>query len=86
VTRELPPLVEYLTSPVSQVRLKSVQSEDGGRFYRADTTHLVIELPEDHPIDAPENYRWMTLGLLSRLTHYGYYVNVEARSLIACLL
>lgn len=86
VARELPPLVEYLTSPVSQVRLKSVQSEDGGRFYRADTTHLVIELPQGHPIDAPDNYRWMTLGLLNRLSHFGYYVNVEARSLIACLL
>ena len=86
VARELPPLVEYLTSPVSQVRLNSVQSEDGGRFYRADTTHLVIELPEDHPIDAPDNYQWMTLGLLNRLTYFGYYVNVEARSLIACLL
>jgi oxidase EvaA len=86
VARELPPLVEYLTSTASQVRLKSVQSEDGGRFYRADTTHLVIEIPEDHPIDVPDNYRWMTLGLLNRLTHFGYYVNVEARSLMACLL
>jgi dTDP-4-dehydro-6-deoxy-alpha-D-glucopyranose 2,3-dehydratase len=86
VARELPPLAEYLTSTISRVRLKSVQSEDGGRFYRADTTHLVIEIPEDHPIDAPDNYRWMTLGLLNRLTHSGYYVNVEARSLMACLL
>jgi dTDP-4-dehydro-6-deoxy-alpha-D-glucopyranose 2,3-dehydratase len=86
VAGELPPLAEYLTSAVSRVRLTSVQSEDGGRFYHADTTHLVIEIPEDHPIDAPDNYRWMTLGLLSRLTQFGYYVNVEARSLMACLL
>lgn len=84
--RELPPLMEYLTSPVAQVRLESVQSEDGGRFHRADTKHLVIELPEDHHLEAPDNYRWMTLGLLSRLMHSGYYVNVEARSLMACLL
>jgi oxidase EvaA len=86
VAGELPPLAEYLESPASLVRSKSVQSEDGGRFYRADTTHLVIEVPETHRIDAPDNYRWMTLGLLSRLTHSGYYVNVEARSLMACLL
>ncbi|WP_410655373.1 NDP-hexose 2,3-dehydratase family protein [Amycolatopsis sp. lyj-112] len=84
--QDLPPLAEYLTSPVSQIRLDSVQSEDGGRFHRADTKHLVIELPEGHPVDAPENYRWMTLGMLNRLTHSGYYVNVEARSLMACLL
>lgn len=84
--RDLPPLAEYLTSPVSRVRLESVQSEDGGRFQRADTKHVVIELPEDHLLDAPDNYRWMTLGMLNRLTHSGYYVNVEARSLMACLL
>ncbi|MFE9656602.1 NDP-hexose 2,3-dehydratase family protein [Micromonospora sp. NPDC006431] len=84
--QDLPPLVEYLTAPASQVRMESLQSEDGGRFHRADTKHLVIELPEDHPVDAPENYRWMTLGLLNRLVHDGYYVNVEARSLMACLL
>lgn len=83
---DLPPLVEHLTSADSLVRLKSVQSEDGGRFHRADTTHMVVEIPEGHPIDAPDNYRWMTLGLLNRLTHAGYYVNVEARSLMACLL
>lgn len=84
--QDLPPLAEYLTSPISRVRLESVQSEDGGRFHRADTKHLVIELPEDHHIEAPDNYRWMTLGLLGRLMHSGYYLNVEARSLMACLL
>jgi oxidase EvaA len=84
--RDLPPLMEYLTSPASRIRHESVQSEDGGRFHRADTKHVVIELPEDHVVDVPANYRWMTFGTLSRLMHSGYYVNVEARSLVACLL
>jgi dTDP-4-dehydro-6-deoxy-alpha-D-glucopyranose 2,3-dehydratase len=84
--RDLPPLAGYLTSAESRVRLESVQSEDGGRFHRADTRHLVIELPEGHPVDAPDNYRWMTLGQLNLLNRAGYYVNVEARSLMACLL
>lgn len=83
---DLPPFAEYLSSAAGQVRHRSVQSEDGGRFYRADTTHVVIELAEGHHVDLPGNYRWMTLGLLSRLIEAGYYVNVEARSLMACLL
>lgn len=83
---QLPPLTEYLTSRSSLIRAESVQSEDGGRFQRADTKHVVIEIPEGRPVDAPDNYRWMTLGMLNRLTHAGYYVNVEARSLMACLL
>jgi oxidase EvaA len=84
--QDLPPLVEHLTSAAAVTRVRSVQSEDGGRFQRADTEHIVVELPADQPVEAPDNYRWMTLGLLDRLTRYGYYVNVEARSLMACLL
>ncbi|GAA3783657.1 NDP-hexose 2,3-dehydratase family protein [Streptomyces coacervatus] len=83
---DLPPLAEYLDAPQSWIRLKAVQSEDGGRFLHADTTHLVVNVPEEHTIDAPDNYRWMTLGSLNRLIRSGHYVNVEARSLIACLL
>ncbi|MFJ3640786.1 NDP-hexose 2,3-dehydratase family protein [Streptomyces sp. NPDC090108] len=83
---DVPPLAEYLDAPESWIRLKTVQSEDGGRFLRADTTHVVVEVPEEHTVNAPDNYRWMPLGLLNHLINSGYYVNVEARSLIACLL
>ncbi|MFF2960244.1 NDP-hexose 2,3-dehydratase family protein [Streptomyces sp. NPDC057963] len=84
--QDLPPLAEYLSCDDSWIRVNAVQSEDGGRFHRADTAHLVINIPEDHSIEAPENYRWVTLGLLNRLMRFGYYVNVETRSLMACLL
>jgi dTDP-4-dehydro-6-deoxy-alpha-D-glucopyranose 2,3-dehydratase len=84
--QDRPPLAEYIDAPPSWVRVNASQSEDGGRFLHADTTHLVVEIPEDHVIEAPDNYRWMSLGLLSRLIRSGYYVNIEARSLIACLL
>ncbi|MFF0428472.1 NDP-hexose 2,3-dehydratase family protein [Streptomyces sp. NPDC004520] len=84
--QDIPPLAQYLDAPASWNRLKAIQSEDGGRFAKADTLHQVIELPEDHTLEAPANYRWMTLGLLNRMTRFGYHVNVEARSLAACLL
>lgn len=83
---DFPPLAEYLDAPESWIRLRAVQSEDGGRFLRADTTHVVINVPDGHTVHAPDNYRWMTLGLINRLIRSGYYVNVEARSLAACLL
>lgn len=83
---DFPPLTQYLDAPADWVRLDAIQSEDGGRFAAADTRHLVVEVPEDHRVEAPENYRWMTLGLLGDLIHVGYHVNVEARSLAACLL
>lgn len=84
--QDFPPLAEYLHAPDSWVRLKNVQSEDGGRFLQADTTHVVINVPDDHVIETPDNYCWMSLGVLNRLISSGYYVNVEARSLLACML
>lgn len=83
---EYVPLVEYLGSPEAWIRLDAVQSEDGGRFYKADTRHVVIEVPEGDSVEAPANYRWVSLGLLNRLMSFGYYLNVEARSLLSCLL
>lgn len=83
---DFPPLAEYVDPPDSWIRLRVLQSEDGGRFLRADTTHLVVQVPEDHRIEAPANYRWMSIGLLNRLLRSGYYLNVEVRSLLACLL
>jgi len=82
---DLPPFAEYLGCPGSWVRLRAPQSEDGGRFYHDETVHVVIELPEDERVELPPNYRWMRLGLLKRLMRRGYLVNVEARSLMACL-
>jgi dTDP-4-dehydro-6-deoxy-alpha-D-glucopyranose 2,3-dehydratase len=84
--QDRPPLADLLDADPSWVVVDAVQSEDGGRFQHADTRHLVIQVPEQHAIEAPANYRWMSLGLLNRLMRLGYYVNVETRSLMACLL
>ncbi|MFM9610741.1 NDP-hexose 2,3-dehydratase family protein [Streptomyces niveiscabiei] len=83
---DLPPLADLLDRDPSWTVLDSIQSEDGGRFQNADTRHLVVRVPDDLTVEAPPNYRWMTLGLLNRLMRMGYYVNVETRSLMACLL
>ncbi|MFE4973671.1 NDP-hexose 2,3-dehydratase family protein [Kitasatospora sp. NPDC056651] len=83
---DLPPLAALLDCDPSWRVVDAVQSEDGGRFLHADTRHVVIRLPDGHAVEAPAHYRWMSLGLLNRLMRLGYYVNVETRSLMACLL
>jgi oxidase EvaA len=84
---DLPPLAEYLSAPEAWVRLHAPQSEDGGRFYHADTDHLIVELPEDEQVELPPGFhgRWLTLAAIKRLMASGYYVDVEARSLVSCL-
>src|SRR5262249_30771440 len=82
---QLPPFADLLDAPEGWVRLRAPQSEDGGRFYHQETHHRVVEVPEDEPLAAPPTFRWMTLPALKRLMRCGYYVDVELRSLMACL-
>ncbi|MFD3415190.1 NDP-hexose 2,3-dehydratase family protein [Streptomyces cyaneofuscatus] len=69
----------------ARVRYDTRHSEEGGRFHRAITRHRVIDVGAEVPVDVPESYRWLTVRQLRTLARQGYYVNVEARSLLACL-
>ncbi|MRH92285.1 NDP-hexose 2,3-dehydratase [Nocardia sp. SYP-A9097] len=84
-----PFLDDVLGAPPDRIRFDTILSEEGGRFFHARNRYLVIEvdpLPErTEPDSGPSRYRWMTVGQLVGLTRYSHYVNVQARSLIACL-
>ncbi|CAM4009272.1 NDP-hexose 2,3-dehydratase family protein [Kibdelosporangium persicum] len=79
-------LDEVLSAPESRIRFDCVHSEEGGRFYHAQNRYMLVELPEDAPEpDLPENFVWMTPRQLMGFVRYGNHLNVEARSLVACL-
>jgi dTDP-4-dehydro-6-deoxy-alpha-D-glucopyranose 2,3-dehydratase len=69
----------------ARIRYDVVQSEEGGRFYRAANRYQIIDVGEDLPLDVPDEYRWMTVRQLSHLLQYGNYVNIQARSLLVGL-
>ncbi|MCT9142464.1 NDP-hexose 2,3-dehydratase family protein [Streptomyces violarus] len=79
-----PFLDEVLGAPAERVRFDTVLSEEGGRFFHALNRYLIVETDQDVPRDHPD-HRWMTLHQLSDLLRHSHYVNVQARSLIACL-
>jgi dTDP-4-dehydro-6-deoxy-alpha-D-glucopyranose 2,3-dehydratase len=74
-----------LTSDPERVRFDTVLSEEGGRFYHAQTRYRIVEVGGDFPAETPENYRWVTVRQLIELARHGHYVNIEARSLLACV-
>jgi oxidase EvaA len=78
-------LDEVWRSPQSRVRFDSVMSEEGGRFYHAQTRYMVVEADESIPLPPPDGYCWVTIGQVMELLRHGYYVNVEARTLLACM-
>ncbi|MBY8870767.1 NDP-hexose 2,3-dehydratase family protein [Micromonospora sp. PLK6-60] len=81
-----PRYLDYvLAADPARIRFDALLSEEGGRFLDAQNRYLVIEVEEDFPLRAPDGYRWLTIGQLGELLRHGHYVNVQARSLVACL-
>ena len=78
-------LREVLDGTAGVVRHRSTQCEEGGRFYRYTTRNLVIELDEADDRPVTPNHAWVTLGQLNTLIRYGNHLNIEARSVLACL-
>ncbi|MER5934747.1 NDP-hexose 2,3-dehydratase family protein [Streptomyces sp. NPDC002054] len=78
-------LAEVLGAAPDAVRFDTVLSDEGGRFHHSRSRHMIVEL--DPAAERPEHpdYRWVTPGQLRELLHLGPYVNMQTRSLLACL-
>ncbi|MEU2249786.1 NDP-hexose 2,3-dehydratase family protein [Streptomyces sp. NPDC019224] len=82
-----PPFLDLvLDAPADRIRYAAVHAEEGGRFLNAESRYLIVEADEDTaPLDAPPGYRWVTPAQLTSLVRHGHYVNVQGRTLLACL-
>ncbi|MBT2399311.1 NDP-hexose 2,3-dehydratase family protein [Streptomyces sp. ISL-100] len=79
-----PFLDEVLDADPRRIRFDTTLSEEGGRFYHTRNRYLVVEADDSEAGDHP-GFRWVTLRQLTDLLRHSYYLNVEARSLVACL-
>ncbi|MFI7306639.1 NDP-hexose 2,3-dehydratase family protein [Micromonospora aurantiaca] len=77
-------LDDVLAARPDRIRFDTELSEEGGRFHRARNRYLVVETDVDAAGDLPD-FRWMTLHQLVDLLRHSHYLNVQARSLVACL-
>lgn len=75
-----------LSADPARIRYQAVHSEEGGRFASAQSRYLVIEADESQaPLHPPAGYRWVTPGQLATLVKHSQYLNVQARTLLACV-
>jgi len=75
-----------LSADPAKIRYAAVHAEEGGRFRNAENRYLVLEVDDaDVPLEAPPGYCWVTPGQLTTLVRHGHYVNVQARTLLACV-
>jgi oxidase EvaA len=75
-----------LAADPARIWYSAVHSEEGGRFMNAESQYLVVEVDETPDLlDPPADYRWVGIGQLNSLVQHNHYVNVQARTLLACL-
>ena len=76
---------EIVHAPDAQVRFRTIQSEEGGRFYHDERVLLVTEMPDGTALREPADYLWMTLRDIKEMIARYANVNIEMRSIVACL-
>ncbi|MFD5321299.1 NDP-hexose 2,3-dehydratase family protein [Streptomyces sp. NPDC127098] len=77
-------LDEVLNAPPEHIRYDVVLSEEGGRFFHARNRYMIVETDQETEPGHPD-FRWMTVHQLVDLLRHSHYVNIQARSLVACL-
>lgn len=82
--RARPPYLDrILDAAPEQIRYDTILSEEGGRFYHARNRYVIVETAPFAPDDPA--YRWLSLRQLADLVQHPRYLNVQARSILACL-
>lgn len=80
------PFLDYvLNVDKEQIIYNSLQSEEGGRFYKEQNRNMIIIAKDEISEELPEKFIWMTLNQLHTFLKFNNYLNIQARSLIAAI-
>ncbi len=80
------PFLDYvLNVKPEQIVFDTLQSEEGGRFFREQNRNMIVIAGDEVPVELPEKYIWMTLNQLYTFLKFNNYLNIQARSLIAAI-
>lgn len=80
------PFLDYvLNAPREKIYFDTLQSEEGGRFYKEQNRNIIVIAGDEISIDLPKNYIWITQNQLYTFLKFNNYLNIQARSLIAAI-
>ncbi|MFE3019122.1 NDP-hexose 2,3-dehydratase family protein [Streptomyces sp. NPDC059256] len=82
---ERPRFLDYVLEATEGVRYDVVLSEEGGRFYHAECRYMVIECDDPGALEHHPEFRWMTIRQILAMRRHSNYLNVQTRSLLACI-
>lgn len=81
--RPIPYLEYFRDVSAHRVLVDIRQSEQGAWFYRKRNRNMVVEVEADVPV--LDGFRWLTLGEIAALMSVPDLVNMDARTVLACL-
>ena len=65
------------------IKYDSIQSHEGGRFYKSQIRYMVIEINDKDIIKIDENFKWISQNQMISLIKKGL-LDIEARLCFAC--
>ena len=80
----VPLYLEYfINNTNTKILVDQLQTGQGARFFKKKNRNIIVEVNED--IKAHEYFCWLTLWQIKELLAVDNVVNVEARSVLACM-
>ena len=73
----------FINKKNGKVLYKTVQSDEGGRFYKSQIYYSVFQLINNYNLKIPKNYIWISHNQMINLIEKKYF-DIEARILFAC--
>lgn len=84
--QQQPEFYQYvMNARQEQIVFDTLQSEEGGRFFKEQNRNIMIEAGDDFPLEIPERFTWMTLRQIYKFLRFNNYLNIQARSLISAI-
>ncbi len=75
----------FLNASRYRIIVDQIQSEQSSRFWGKRNRNIIIELDADEEIEVLPSHDWMTLTTLKELMRYDNLVNMDTRTVLACL-
>ncbi|WP_370119198.1 NDP-hexose 2,3-dehydratase family protein [Streptacidiphilus sp. MAP12-33] len=80
-----PFLAQIRDADPARIRFDALHAEEGGRFRNAVSRYLIVDADDRANGPLPADHAWVSQEQLSGLLRHSQYVNVQARTLVACL-
>lgn len=81
---KLPTYLEYFADPArARILVDQLQPEQGARFLAKRNRNMIVEV--DGEVPPHEDFAWLTLGQIKALLRADNLVNMDARTVLACV-